>query len=232
MSALPALASLYAAEVIVATTATVPVLGEIRLLTTSLLRVEHALVGEQLIQRQQICAVRSQDDTRMSETSMPTAFVEALPETSYPVSIEADGPTWRWSWDPGPVYVGYAPSPNQAGAPASVDDPRVFDSDGDGQPAATVLLSIPLLGDAELYTVHHNHVRMEGLMEGGVVSGRVEILDIAQLTVGASREMFAHSAEVKPVSDQSSFRMWPVQADLDCAALAEGWSPAPHPWLE
>ncbi|MCB9743764.1 MAG: hypothetical protein H6740_14285 [Alphaproteobacteria bacterium] len=233
MSSLPALAAAYAAEVIVATTATVPVMGEIRLLTHTLMRVEHVEVEGALLQRQEICAVASRDDTRMSETSMPPAFVASLPASLYPVSIEPLGDdAWRWRWDPGPVYVGYLPSDTDSSAPESVEDPRVVDTDHDGQPAATVRLSIPLLGDADLYTVHRNHVRMDGVMRDGVIEGSVRILGIEQLTVGASRALFAHSARVAPVSAQSSFRMWPVEAEVDCAQLAAGWTPAPHPWLQ
>ncbi|MCB9745833.1 MAG: hypothetical protein H6741_06400 [Alphaproteobacteria bacterium] len=231
MHPLPILATAYAAEIIVATIATVPVLGEIRLLTHTLMRMQPSVVDGQLTLRQEVCAVATQDDTRLSQTTMPAAFVRALPAARYPVEVEPlTEDSWRFAWDPGPVHVGYLPTPEDAGLPEAVDDPRVADTDQDGQPAATVLLSIPVLGDSELYTVHRNHVRVEGVMRGGVLEASVEILDIAQLTVGASRPLFAYSAEVSPVSEQSSLRMWPTTEG--CEALAERWTPAAHPWVE
>lgn len=226
------LAALYGVEIVVATTANVPVMGEIRLLTRTLMRVELSWDGETLTQRQEVCRVISQDDTRVAKTELPEAFARSLTPRSYPVTVTQGADGLRYGWDPGPVYVGYAPEGGQQAVPRSVDDPRVADTDGDGRPAATVHLTVPVLGATELYTVHRNHIALDGHQEGEEIRGSVTIRAIEQLTVGASRTIFNHSAEVSPVSEQSSFRMWPLPEGEDCAALRAGWTPAPHPWLE
>ena len=75
----------------------------------------------------------------------PDKFVAALAKHTYPIQIERDAQGWRYRADLGVERIGYRADSADGKLPTKIDDPAVYDWDGDGHPGATLRLSVPLL---------------------------------------------------------------------------------------
>ncbi|MCB9759058.1 MAG: hypothetical protein H6739_04395 [Alphaproteobacteria bacterium] len=214
----------YGLEVTVANVTTVPVLGETRVFTRSLLLVDFEVVDGVLIQRQRLCAVAVDDDARLSSTVIPPAFIAAFPHQQHAVSLEREGGAWRYHADPGPVYIGFDPAQTGGPLPQEVDSVGVVDWDGDGAPGATVNLVVPVLGAIDLYIAQAGHSLLNGaVLADGSIAGHVEIRTLDQRTLGASHRLFHTSPAIRPVPALSTFRLAPLEPGMDCADLASAW---------
>lgn len=214
----------YVMVVEVGSESQVPLAGSAEITTRSLLRVDldrTADGGWQ--QRQQLCAIDIQSDTRAS-TVLPQAFVDAMPIKRYPVRIapREDG-SWSYRADPGPNHIGYDPRLTGGALPERRNDIGVVDFEGDGQPGATMLIQVPILGNVRMYIAQLGWPQFEGEVRDGRIEGRVWSRASDSRTLGASVGLFAANATITPVPERSRFQVLPVAASETCDGLASRW---------
>jgi len=196
----------------------VPVLGWTPSVTVSDMIVEVRRSEGGWSQRQQVCDVRVESHQKRGTTTIPDAFVAALPAKRYPVAVARGPEGWTYRADLGVDHVGYDPEVTDE-VPSDVDDPGVIDSDNDGFPGATVRLSVPVFGDADLYVAQRGSMELVGTIgpDGGV-RGRVVVDQLEQRTLGATHWMFKGSPRIEPVAEESWFTMRPAP-DAACDDL-------------
>ncbi len=105
---------------------------------------------------------------------------------TYPLQLDKDAQGWRYRADLGIERIGYKSTGNETALPAKIDDPAVYDWDGDGKPAATLKISIPLLPDGEFYVVQRGHSILNGrIVQPGKIEGAIETRLFEQRVLGA-----------------------------------------------
>lgn len=207
----------YAMEVVVASASQVPVFGETRVFTRSLLLAELRWEGDVLVQSQHLCAVDVSDDSRLASTVIPPAFVAAFPEQSFPVAYARREGGWHLVLDPGEVLVGY--DATAGGMPQEPDDPAVLDWDHDGAPGATVQLEIPVLGRVDIHIAQRGRSVFVGRVEDGGVRGHVQVVTLEQRTLSASHPLFRANPPIRALPELSTFTLRPLPDASGCEAV-------------
>ncbi len=223
---LPLAPGTYRLEMIMASTTRVPVFGTSKSASKSLSLVEIKRDGTTLIQTHKTCDFRVLEDSKFIKMIFPDKFVAALARHTYPLQFEKDSQGWRYRADLGVERIGYKSSGNEAALPAKIDDPAVYDWDGDGKPAATLKISIPLLPDGEFYVVQRGHSILNGrLVQPGRIEGAIETRLFEQKVLGAWPSFLNQSAEVEPDPKESRFVMTQVAAGSSCESLMAAGKP-------
>lgn len=212
-------------EMVVATRALIPVLGATRAEVRSVLAVRLTPGPDGWVQTQDTCEARLLDRGKLVRTTLPPAFVRALPDATFPVVLtEADG-RLRYEADFGRQDVGWT---GEGAMPAEADAPGVLDWDQDGLPGATVLVDAPIVGTGQVYVAQTGRTRVRGeLLPDGTIHGTIEVTDFAQHVLGGSSPLFRHGPEVVSDPERSWFRMTPAPG-FTCggpAAVAEADGP-------
>ena len=105
-----------------------------------------------------------------------TSSSQRLPKHTYPIQIERDTQGWLYRADLGVERIGYRADSVDGKLPTKIDDPTVYDWDGDGHPGATLRLSVPLLPDGELYVVQRGQSVLNGrVIAPGRIDGGIEV---------------------------------------------------------
>ena len=210
----------YRLEMILASITKVPVFGTSKSASKSVSLVEIKRDGAGLIQTHKTCDFRVVDDSKFIKMIFPDKFVAALARHSYPLQIDNDGQGWRYRADLGVERIGYKSNGDDATLPSKVDDPAVYDWDGDGQPGATLKLSVPLLPDGELYVVQRGHSILSGkVVHQGRVEGSIEVRNFDQKVIGAKPNFLARSPEIVPDGKESRFVLESIAAGSSCDTL-------------
>jgi hypothetical protein len=212
----------YGMELVTATRAKVPVLGQTKGASHNLLLVDVIDDGAGgLVQEHRPCAVAMRG-AGSAAMVIPEAFLKASGVKRYPIRVTPEG---AYTADLGADHVGY--DPRRGALPTALTDAAVTDWDADGRPAATIRLDLPVIGEVELYVVQHAHLALSGAVAAdGSVKGAVRFEAFAQRTLGASHKMFDASPEMWPDPAASSFWMAPVPAGTTCATLGAALSAA------
>jgi len=211
---------IYRLEMIMASITKVPIFGTSKSASKSISLVEIKRDGAGLIQTHKTCDFRVVDDSKFIKMIFPDKFVAALARHSYPLQIDNDGQGWRYRADLGVERIGYKSNGDDAAVPSKVDDPAVYDWDGDGQPGATLKLSVPLLPDGELYVVQRGHSILSGkVVHQGRVEGSIEVRDFDQKVIGAKPNFLARSPEIVPDVKESRFVLESIAAGSSCDTL-------------
>jgi hypothetical protein len=96
----------------------------------------------------------------------------------------------------------------------------VYDWDGDGQPGATLKISVPLLPDGELYVVQRGQSILNGRITArGRVEGSIEVRSFEHRVLGGWPGFLNRSPEIMPDPDGSRFTMIAIPQDSICATL-------------
>lgn len=216
----------YRLEMIMASTTRVPVFGTSKSASKSVSLVEIKREGAALIQTHKPCDFRVLDDSKFIKMIFPEKFVAALATHTYPLQLEKDAQGWRYRADLGVERIGYKSSGNEGALPNKIDDPAVYDWDGDGKPAATLKISIPLLPDGEFYVVQRGHSILNGrIVQPGKIEGSIETRLFEQRVLGAWPGFLNRSAEVEPDPKDSRFALIQVPPGSTCATLEAGGKP-------
>jgi hypothetical protein len=202
----------YALEVDVVTETKLPVVGTKQVHTVSAVLVGLSQEGARWFQEQRTCEVLVSGGGP-AKTTIPPAFVAALPVQRIPVEL-GEG-TYRV--DGGPETLGADPS---VPLPKNGDDPSVRDPDGDGKPGVTVWVDAPVVGRVEMYVAQRAHSVLEGTLGDGGASGQVVVQQMEQRTLGASNSLLAVNPKIYPVAGASRFRLVPIERS-DCDAVRE-----------
>jgi hypothetical protein len=117
--------------------------------------------------------------------------------------------------------VGWTPAEDaDEELPASADDPRVFDQEGDGNPGVTVHLAG--LMTADLYVAQRNCSSQRGVRSAeGRLDGSYDSACAAQRILGSDNPFLADDvpSRVHPDADRHSVRYVPLEESWDCDRL-------------
>lgn len=213
----PDLAGTWRLEVVLASTAKVPVVGDVEGASVSVLEVTIARDGDGWTQRQEVCGVRVKGGGKVARTTLPEAFVRSIPPRTYPAAIDARDGRWHYRADTGLEAVGWDPSaarfPERPGAAG------VVDSDGDGDPGATIRMRVLGLGTEEMYIAQRAHTVLDGwVVDPDRIEGRVNVLALDQTTLGASHPLLDRPSGIQPDEASSRFTLTRVPPGTACAA--------------
>jgi hypothetical protein len=210
----------YLLEMIMASTARVPFFGASKSASQSISLVQiRSAGGDDLTQSHKVCDFRVVD-SGIIKMVFPDRFIRALANHTYPIQLEKAGQDWRYRADLGVERIGYRNHGSEDRLPAKIDDPQVFDWDGDGHPGATLKLSIPLLPTADLYIVQRGQSILTGrVMQPGRIEGNIEVRQFEQRVIGAWPSFLAKSPEIEPDPNESRFSLRRVAAETTCEML-------------
>lgn len=179
--------------------ATLPLVGEVVRTSTVTMRVTLEQVGDALDVRWTYCASEIDNGSAVASTLIPEAFLASLGEVRTVAQLDLGASTVRfaqpWTTE---VRGCRLADPERDALPASPDDPRVIDQDGDGKPGLTVQVSALGLVEGEVYVVQRVRTRLTGIV---VSSDRIEGLvewTTEQVTLAASNPVFLGTIPSRP----------------------------------
>jgi len=211
---------MYRLEMILASIARLPFFGMSKSASRSVSLIEVTNDHNGILQRHEVCDFHVLQDSAMIKMVFPDKFVAALAKHTYPIQVEKDGQGWRYRADLGVERIGYKPRSSESNLPTKLDDPAVYDWDGDGHPGATLKISVPLLPDGELYIVQRGHSILNGrITTRGRVEGSIEVRSFEHRVLGAWPGFLNRSPEIVPDPAESRFTIIPVPHDSVCETL-------------
>ena len=213
-------AGTYRLEMILGTITRLPFFGSSKSASksVSLVEIRHEETG--LFQTHQVCDFRVLEDSRMVKIVFPEKFVAALGNHSYPITIERNGRDWHYRADLGIERIGYHEEASNGQLPNTMNDPAVFDWDGDGHPGATLKLTVPFLPEGELYIVQRGHSILNGrITEPGKVEGSVDVRVFEQRVLGAKPAFLNRSPQIEPNAKESRFSLTALPQGSTCESL-------------
>jgi hypothetical protein len=212
-----------------ATHAHLPVLGarpgaSVAWLTVDVAR--DAAGGWQAVQTP--CALEMVGAGDKADVRLSDGFIDALGTKRYRLDVATDATGTRVRADLGMDHVGYDPTRSPDGPPRRAGDPGVVDFESDGNPGATVIIDVPMLGEMEIYIAQAAHSSLHGAVRAdGSVHGGVEGHALQQQTLGATNPLMRVSPRMSPDPAGSFFWMVPIPGDTGCDALASRMCTAP-----
>ena len=216
----PLPSGMYRLEMILASVTRLPFFGISKSASRSVSLVEVRSDHTGLLQRHEVCDFHVLQNSAMIKMVFPDKFVAALAKHSYPIQVDKDSQGWRYRADLGVERIGYKPTSNESNLPTKLDDPSVYDWDGDGHPAGTLKLSVPLLPDGELYIVQRGHSILNGrIIRRGRIEGSIDVRSFEHRVLGASPGFLNHSPEIVPDPTESRFTIIAVPQDSTCETL-------------
>ncbi len=219
-AAVPLAPGTYRLEMRVASHATIPLIGESGSTTVSIALVDLRMRDGALEQTHRVCDARLDGALPIFRIEMPPRFIDALGTHTYPVAVSEAVDGWDYRADLGVETVGWRA--DDGALPTSIDDPRVYDSDGDGAPAATLRLTIPIAPDGELYVVQRGHSILDGrVVSPDRVEGRVDVRVFEQAVVKARPGFLRRSPDVTQDPEKSRFVLERVADGAACADLVQ-----------
>jgi hypothetical protein len=213
---------LYRLEMIMVSTTRIPFFGTSKSASRSLSLVEIRRAERGIVQNHRVCDFHVLD-SGIIKMVFPDRFIAALAKQIYPIRLEKDSQGWSYRADLGIERIGYRTDGADENLPAKMDDPAVFDWDGDGHPGATLKLSIPLLPAGELYIVQRGQSILSGrVVQPGKIEGSIEVRRFDQRVIGARPGFLAKSPEIEPDPKASRFVLSQVGPESTCEALRAG----------
>lgn len=214
----------YRLEMRFASHAALPLIGAVRSTTVSTSLVEIRERDGAIEQTHRVCDARFEGRVPGVRIEMPPRFIAALGTHSYPIALSEDGAGWRYQADLGVEYVGWH-SDDSAPLPGRPDDPGVYDWDGDGRPAATLRLSLPIVPAGELFVVQRAHSVLDGrIVAADRVEGRIDVPLFEQVVIGARPGFLRRSPQATPDPERSRFVLERVGTGAACADLVQAGS--------
>jgi hypothetical protein len=209
----------YRLEMAVFTRADVPVLGDVDSISRQLMVVTLERGDEGLIQTQHMCDIRMETTSRLGRPYIPRAFIDAIPDRSYPVTLSGEGEL-EYRAVVAPHRAGWDPALSD-GMPEDPEHPSVRDEDRDRQPGVTIQLHVPLLGQVDLYVVQDVHTILEGtVVSQGRVEGQIDFYKLEQRALGASNPLFRSTPRAVPDRSKSPFTLTRISDGATCAEIS------------
>ena len=181
---------------------------------------------EQLTMTDRYCFTVVEDDSPLSDTVIPDAFMAALRPKPRTATLADEGGETLFVQERY-VEVRGATLDDEANdlLPNDLDDPRIFDQDEDGSPGMTVVIKLLGFLNEEIYVVQ----RVQYALSGVVVSpdrieGSVDWSD-EQMILDATSSMLMAESSSTPDPDPAKhiFIMLRLQEDWTCEDLREQW---------
>jgi hypothetical protein len=217
---LPLAVGSYRLEMIMASISHIPFFGTSKSASKSVSLVEIRREGSGLVQSHKVCDFRVLEDSAMIKMVFPEKFIAALNNHAYPIQLEKEAQGWQYRADLGLERIGYKAGADDGSLPTHIDDPEVYDWDGDGHPGATLRLSVPLLPDGELYVVQRGRSILNGrITHPGNVEGAIEYKVFEQRVLGAWPSFLNQSPEIVPDPTASRFSITPLPPASTCETV-------------
>jgi len=198
----------WSLTLVVATRATVPILGTMLAEVHSELTVRIYKENERIIQEQHVCSSILHEQQKLVKTILPEKLIASLPVARFePVWENREG-TWYYEADFGRQALGWN---GQGPLPEKPASPNVIDTDQDGQPGVTVLVEAPLVGKGEVWLAQVGHTRVVGKGNENQIQGTVSVPEMDSHVLGASNAMLLHAPTVTFDPHRSFFSMTRVQ---------------------
>ncbi|MDF1565779.1 MAG: hypothetical protein P1V51_22280 [Deltaproteobacteria bacterium] len=168
---------------------------------TAWLRVRWSREGEEIVWDEALCAMRS-NEIFGTTTRYPQAFLESIPrrQRSGRLAAAQVGATF----EAGPfvdLFGVRLTDPASEALPTGPDDPRVEDSDGDGEPGITVAVEQSLLGSGEVFVAQRSTSSYEGVVVSpDRLEGEVRVIT-EKTVLGATAGWLESGTEAAPDPD-------------------------------
>ncbi len=200
-----------------ATRAAVPVLGSTSIRTHQTMVATVSRSGsDAFVVSHDVCTLSAEARPALATTRFPDAFINAIPDKTYPLELSEEGGRLRARMNLQPLAVGYDPDKTTA-LPQSLDAPSIVDWDQDGKPASTIEIQVPLLGTVEVYQVQVATAMLDGWVRSAdEISGGAAVVGLQQRTLGASNRLFVQNPTLSADPAASSFRMNRVASGTRC----------------
>lgn len=200
---------------------TVPVLGTVRTTSSAYGIAVFARAGSTVTLTERACRVVF-DRSSLGTTALDDRAVQAIAPATAPIAFAPMGSAWRWSRAARSVAVGWMPrmSPDEA-LPTMRTDPRVVDSDGDGNPGVSVRI-MNLLASGTVYVVQTQRSALSGdLANDGTPRAANDPTGSVQRTVGASTNLLAQDvpSRVDAAAANNGVTFVRLAEGADCAAV-------------
>lgn len=201
----PDLAGRWAQKQVTTSVTRVPVVGEVRSRTETLLLVDIVQRGADLELTTEVCAISIRNRPNLVRTTIPDAFVRSLERTVRMARLTIGAEGWQFEQPRFVEVLGARlDDAERDPLPTSDDDPRVFDQDGSGHPGLTVRIGGMVSGD--VYVVQRGWNRLRGRPTGtDRLDGTVE-WDNEQVVLGASNVFLRRDSPAEP--DGARGRNW------------------------
>lgn len=196
----------------------VPVVGEIRSTTRSVVLYDLRHEGEHLRGKGKLCEIDIDSGSTMVSTVLPAAFRRALEPPTLNARLKREGAQLRlmqprtWS-----VVGARLDDVVKDTLPTSASDPRVFDHDRDGHPGVTVRVEGIVTGD--IYVVQRSWSELEGLMRGEEGFKGYVRFGQEQVVLGATKRMLRNPLAARPDLNRSVFQLKRVEEGATCASV-------------
>lgn len=202
--------------------------NDVNVLTTSYSLVEIERVGSRYVFRENACRVAIENDGAFVslDVSIADKVPQSIPQVESELLVEEAMGAVTWVRPLTSAPVGFIPSGPDDDLPTMANDPRVRDSDGDGNPGVTahVIANLGLFGMVEgnLYLTQWNRARYAGTrMADGTLEG--ENFDTSeQNVIGSDNDTLAgNNPAIVPDENTADNRivLVPLDAPITCATL-------------
>ena len=202
--------------------AVLPVIGEVKVTTSFVMRLTQTAAGRNLAVSVEACSIEQDSGTSLVRTIFPPALVEKLGRFQGTASLREDGGELRY-FQPRRfmVFGAQLADPEHDELPTAADDERVVDGDDDGHPGVTVQIRGMLNGD--IYLVQRGWFTLRGTATGGDrIDGRIQWGEDRSM-LGASNPLLPAIPSSRPDTDPATsyFRTTRVDPALTCAQILE-----------
>jgi hypothetical protein len=192
-------------------------------LTSDFTRVEIVKDGKDYLLREQACRrlVTSRGLLLNDiEVAIDDAVPQSLPETESLLSVELAGDTLRFAKPLTSAPLGFVAQFESDPLPAALDDARVRDAEGDGQPAVTVHVRVGLRLEGDEYVVEWNRsaYTVESDEAGNFAGQNRDESELTILGTSPGDEALASPRVVRDANDTAQNRVTLVRLaePLDC----------------
>ncbi|TVQ97972.1 MAG: hypothetical protein EA398_13850 [Deltaproteobacteria bacterium] len=217
LEALPNLSGRWAQQQVTTSVTRVPVVGEVRSRTETLLILDIAQRGANLTVTAEVCTIAIRNRPNMVRTIIPEEFVRSLGRTTRTARLTPQPSGVRYEQPRFVEVIGARlGDPEREGLPQDASDPRVVDQDGTGAPGVTVRIGGVVSGDVYVVQRGWNRLWSTTLSEE-TFDGVVE-WDNEQVVLGASNAFIRRDAPASPDPSPANnfFRTTRVAPDADC----------------
>jgi len=223
-AAVPTLSGTWAMIQIYPQTAVLPFAGEVPRSSLVAQIVTVVQTGSSLLMLDRYCFTDVDDGTVLVDTEIPETFMAALDPAPRYAELRETEEGIRFEQLPYVEVRGaILQNPAEDPLPNDVDDPRVVDQDGDGQPGMTVRVTVLGIVEGETYIVQRVRYRLLGFVIGpDRIEGRIEWAD-EQVVLEATNELLETDTIGAPAPEPEASRFVMIRADTSwtCETLRE-----------
>jgi len=198
----------------------IPVVGNIKSKTVSLLLMKIRQNSDELSLEIQPCDVSIDSDVKQVVTRVPRAMVQALGTSKVRATLARGNQYWRFEQQRNVSILGARlKNPSADMLPTWARDYRVVDADKDGNPGVTV--EIDGMIEGAIYLVQRSITQLRGLVEDNDKVNGLVAWSTEQSILGATSRLLESQPATRPDPDstRSYFQMRRVESTTTCSDL-------------